>query len=108
MNGSRGAAAAPAVAPVEAGGVVFGGPQFVAIAGPCVIESADACLAHAEKIAAIARATGVPIVFKSSFDKANRTSHGSFRGPGLEAGLRILERVKRATGMAVQIGRAHV
>ncbi|MBF6560214.1 MAG: 3-deoxy-8-phosphooctulonate synthase [Candidatus Binataceae bacterium] len=101
MNGSRGAAAAPAVAPVETGGVVFGGPQFVAIAGPCVIESADACLAHAEKIAAIARATGVPIVFKSSFDKANRTSHGSFRGPGLEAGLRILERVKRATGMAV-------
>ncbi|HVC43792.1 MAG TPA: 3-deoxy-8-phosphooctulonate synthase [Candidatus Binataceae bacterium] len=101
MNGSRGAAGAPAVAPVAAGGVVFGGPQFVAIAGPCVIESADACLAHAEKIAAIARATGVPIVFKSSFDKANRTSHGSFRGPGLEAGLRILERVKRATGMAV-------
>jgi 2-dehydro-3-deoxyphosphooctonate aldolase (KDO 8-P synthase) len=101
MNVSRGAAAAPAVAPVEAGGVIFGGPQFVAIAGPCVIESADACLGHAEKISVIARATGVPIVFKSSFDKANRTSHGSFRGPGLQDGLRILERVKRATGMAV-------
>src|ERR1700688_4796463 len=100
MSAARGGAAAPAVAPVEAGGVVFGGAQSVALAGPCVIESADACLKHAEKIAAIARATGVPMVFKSSFDKANRTSHGSFRGPGLDEGLRILERVKRATGMA--------
>jgi 2-dehydro-3-deoxyphosphooctonate aldolase (KDO 8-P synthase) len=46
-------------------------------------------------MAAIARTTGVPIVFKSSFDKANRTSHGSFRGPGIDQGLRALERVKR-------------
>jgi 2-dehydro-3-deoxyphosphooctonate aldolase (KDO 8-P synthase) len=91
----------PKVTQVVAGGVAFGGPRLVAIAGPCVIESADACLTHAEKIAAVARATGVPIVFKSSFDKANRTSHGSFRGPGLDDGLRILERVKRASGMAV-------
>ncbi len=89
------------VTAVDAGGVVFGGPRLVAIAGPCVIESAESSLRHAERLAAIARATGVPIVFKSSFDKANRTSHGSFRGPGLEAGLRVLERVKRETGMAV-------
>ena len=89
------------VTPVEAGGIVFGGAQFVAIAGPCVIESAESCLRHAERLAAIARATGVPIVFKSSFDKANRTSHGSFRGPGLEAGLRVLERVKRELGLPV-------
>ena len=81
--------------------MVFGGPRLVAIAGPCVIESAESSLRHAERLAAIARATGVPIVFKSSFDKANRTSHGSFRGPGLEAGLRVLERVKRETGLAV-------
>ncbi len=89
------------VSPVEAGGVVFGGPRLVAIAGPCVIESAESSLRHAERLTAIARSTGVSIVFKSSFDKANRTSHDSFRGPGLEDGLRVLERVKRETGMAV-------
>jgi len=89
------------VTAVDAGGVVFGGPRLVAIAGPCVIESAESSMRHAERLAAIARATGVPIVFKSSFDKANRTSHGAFRGPGLEAGLRVLERVKRETGLAV-------
>jgi 2-dehydro-3-deoxyphosphooctonate aldolase (KDO 8-P synthase) len=89
------------VTAVDAGGVVFGGSRLVAIAGPCVIESAESALRHAERLAAIARATGVPMVFKSSFDKANRTSHGSFRGPGLEAGLRVLERVKREIGMPV-------
>ncbi len=66
-----------------------------------MIESAESALRHAERLAAIARTTGVPIVFKSSFDKANRTSHGSFRGPGLEGGLRVLERVKRETGLPV-------
>jgi 2-dehydro-3-deoxyphosphooctonate aldolase (KDO 8-P synthase) len=66
-----------------------------------VIESAESALRHAERLSAIARTTGVPIVFKSSFDKANRTSHGSFRGPGMDQGLRILERVKRETGMTV-------
>ena len=86
---------------VDAGGVVFGGPRLVAIAGPCVIESAESALRHAERLAGIAQVTGVPIVFKSSFDKANRTSHGSFRGPGLETGLRVLEQVRRETGMPV-------
>jgi 2-dehydro-3-deoxyphosphooctonate aldolase (KDO 8-P synthase) len=89
------------VTAVDVAGVVFGGPRFVAIAGPCVIESAESALHHAERLAAISRATGVPIVFKSSFDKANRTSHGSFRGPGLEAGLRVLERIKRETALPV-------
>src|SRR5437899_1932572 len=89
------------VATVEAGGVVFGGPRLAVIAGPCVIESAESCLRHAERLAAIARAAEVPIVFKSSFDKANRTSHASFRGPGLEEGLRVLERVRRECGLAV-------
>ena len=85
------------VAAVDAGGVIFGGTRFVAIAGPCVIESAESALRHADRLAAISRTTGVPIVFKSSFDKANRTSHGSFRGPGIDQGLRALERVKRET-----------
>jgi len=89
------------VAPVEAGGVIFGGSRLALIAGPCVIESPEACLRHAERLARISRQTGTPIVFKSSFDKANRTSHESFRGPGLEEGLRTLERVKKETGMAV-------
>lgn len=91
----------PPVAQVAAGNVLFGGIGLAAIAGPCVIENAESSLRHAVKIAAIARATEIPIVFKSSFDKANRTSLGSFRGPGLEEGLRILERVKDATGLAI-------
>ena len=74
------------VTQVKAGGVTFGGPALVVIAGPCVIESDVSCLRHAEKLAAISRSTGVPLVFKSSFDKANRTSHASFRGPGLDPG----------------------
>jgi len=87
------------VAQVDAGGVIFGGPRLAVIAGPCVIENPESSLRHAERLSRIARDTGVPIVFKSSFDKANRTSHSSFRGPGLDAGLRILERVKQATGL---------
>jgi len=86
---------------VTVGAVVLGGPRIVLIAGPCVIESAEHCLRHAERLAALSRASGTPIVFKSSFDKANRTSEKSFRGPGMEDGLRVLERVKRETGLAV-------
>jgi 2-dehydro-3-deoxyphosphooctonate aldolase (KDO 8-P synthase) len=89
------------VAEVAVAGVRFGGPGLVLIAGPCVIESRDASLRHAAHLAAIARQAGIPLVFKSSFDKANRTSHKSYRGPGLEAGLRILEQVKADTGVPV-------
>lgn len=89
------------VAEVQAGEVVFGGAQLAAIAGPCVIESLESSLRHADRIARISHSSGVPIVFKSSFDKANRTSHSSFRGPGLEKGLEILSRVKRETGLPV-------
>jgi len=89
------------VAEVEAGGVMFGGPRLVIIAGPCVIESAESCLRHAERLAQISHDVGLGLVFKSSFDKANRTSHSSFRGPGLEAGIRVLERVKHETGLPV-------
>ncbi|HEY2105963.1 MAG TPA: 3-deoxy-8-phosphooctulonate synthase [Candidatus Binataceae bacterium] len=86
---------------VLAGEVRFGGPRLALIAGPCVIESADACLRHAQRLAAIARQAQIPLVYKSSFDKANRTSHNSYRGPGMDAGLRILERVKAETGLPV-------
>jgi len=89
------------VAEVAAGAVRFGGPQLVLIAGPCVIESRDTSLRHAAALAAIARQAAIPLVFKSSFDKANRTSHKSFRGPGLEKGLGILARVKRELGIPV-------
>jgi len=84
---------------INAGGAIFGGPRLALVAGPCVIESPESSLRHAERIARIARDLDLPIVFKSSFDKANRTSHASFRGPGLHEGLRVLERVKQATGL---------
>ncbi len=74
---------------------------FVLMAGPCVIEGEEFTLRTAERIAAIARAAGVPLIFKSSFDKANRTSKDGFRGPGLEGGLRILARVKAEIGVPV-------
>jgi len=89
------------VAQVKAGDAVFGGPELVLIAGPCVIESYDSCIRHATKIADIARRAKLPFVFKSSFDKANRSSHSSFRGPGLTDGLEILSRVKREAGVAI-------
>jgi 2-dehydro-3-deoxyphosphooctonate aldolase (KDO 8-P synthase) len=66
-----------------------------------VIESYDSCIRHATRLADIARRTKLPFVFKSSFDKANRTSHSAFRGPGLTGGLEILARVKREAGVAV-------
>ena len=81
--------------------VVLGGPDLVLIAGPCVIESADHAVQLAGAIAEIARAAGMPYVFKASFDKANRTSLSSFRGPGLRDGLDALERVKRQVGAPV-------
>jgi 2-dehydro-3-deoxyphosphooctonate aldolase (KDO 8-P synthase) len=71
------------------------------IAGPCVIESESLCMSVAEAIYKMATATGVLPIFKASFDKANRTSVESFRGPGLEEGLRILEKVKKETGLPV-------
>ncbi len=71
------------------------------IAGPCVIESEDLCLFVAEELAGIAARTGVLPIFKASFDKANRTSTSSFRGPGLDEGLRILEEVRKQSGLPV-------
>jgi 2-dehydro-3-deoxyphosphooctonate aldolase (KDO 8-P synthase) len=71
------------------------------IAGPCVIESHDLTMRIAERLREVSQRLGVPLVFKASFDKANRTSGKSFRGPGLESGLRTLEAVKRRTGLPV-------
>jgi 2-dehydro-3-deoxyphosphooctonate aldolase (KDO 8-P synthase) len=82
-------------------GVRIGGPELPVIAGPCMLESAELALSTAHTLAAMARRLGVPLVFKSSFDKANRSSLDSIRGPGLEAGLAILRRVREETGLPV-------
>src|SRR5258705_2189059 len=86
---------------VKAGAAIFGGTELVIIAGPCVIESYESCLRHATRLAEITSRAKLPFIFKSSFDKANRTSHESFRGPGLIEGLEILARVKRDAGVGV-------
>lgn len=75
-------------------------PLFV-IAGPCVIESEHHSLSVAEHLAKVAARLGVLLFFKSSFDKANRSSDKSFRGPGMDEGLRILEKVRAETGLPV-------
>lgn len=72
---------------------------MIFIAGPCVIESAELLDLVAERLTAIGRRLGVPFIFKASFDKANRTSLGSFRGPGLEKGLAMLADVKAKWGL---------
>ncbi len=87
---------------VTVGSVRIGGAQPLAyLGGPCVIESRDSALRHAVAIKAITDKLGMPFVFKSSFDKANRTSLSSYRGPGLQEGLKILAEVKREVGVAV-------
>jgi 2-dehydro-3-deoxyphosphooctonate aldolase (KDO 8-P synthase) len=75
------------------------GRPLLLIAGPCVIESEAQALSHARRVKDLAARHGVPVVFKASFDKANRTSGKSFRGVGLEAGLAAFEAVKRETGL---------
>jgi 2-dehydro-3-deoxyphosphooctonate aldolase (KDO 8-P synthase) len=91
-----------AVLPVAAGAVTFGSGQRLAfIMGPCVIESTAHALDLAVALADIAKAVGVPLVFKASFDKANRTSLASYRGPGLIDGLRVLAKVKMRTGLPI-------
>jgi 2-dehydro-3-deoxyphosphooctonate aldolase (KDO 8-P synthase) len=82
-------------------GVTLGAGELVLIAGPCVIESEAHATSLAREIAAIAARAGVPYVFKASFDKANRTSLSSFRGPGLDEGLRVLAAVKAAVGVPI-------
>jgi 2-dehydro-3-deoxyphosphooctonate aldolase (KDO 8-P synthase) len=90
------------VVPVQLGDITIGGgAPLVLIAGPCVIESE----AHAHDLAArlveIARRAGIPYVFKASYDKANRTSTRSYRGPGIDEGLRVLAGIKSALGVPI-------
>jgi 2-dehydro-3-deoxyphosphooctonate aldolase (KDO 8-P synthase) len=90
-----------AVAPVElAPGIIVGDKGALpVIAGPCVVESEERTLETAHLLAAMAERLRIPLVFKCSFDKANRSSIQSFRGPGLEEGLRVLQMVKAETGL---------
>jgi 2-dehydro-3-deoxyphosphooctonate aldolase (KDO 8-P synthase) len=85
----------------KVGDVSVGGGELFLIAGPCVIEGEGHALKMAEAISAIARQKKVPYIFKASYDKANRTSIRSFRGPGLEEGLRILRQVREVANVPV-------
>ena len=85
---------------IRVGGHAVGdGQKLLLIAGPCVMEDERHALAHARKVKALAERHGLPVVFKASFDKANRSSGKSYRGPGLEAGLAAFQAVKRETGL---------
>jgi len=87
--------------PVRIGKAFFGNGRLSFILGPCVIEGESMALETAHAIKEIAEDLGISVVFKASYDKANRTSLDSFRGPGLSAGLDILARVKEETGLPV-------
>src|SRR5262245_4036318 len=91
-----------AVLPVQVGDLTIGGGSpFVFIGGPCVIESEQHATDLAVELKATSARLGVPFIFKASYDKANRTSGRSFRGPGLTEGLRILASIKARTGALV-------
>ena len=89
------------VRPVAIGGIRVGGAALTLIAGPCVIESESLCLRIAEKLCDLAGKLRMPYIFKASYDKANRSSGRSFRGPGLTDGLKVLAKVKSAIGVPV-------
>jgi len=90
------------VQPIQFGGLtVGGGAPLLLIAGPCVIESESHAIDTALAVRDIARRAGVQYVFKASYDKANRTSVRSFRGPGLDEGIRVLSRVREAAGVPI-------
>ena len=86
---------------IKVGNVIFGKDNLGIIAGPCVIENRDHSLEMSYAIKEVSDDVGIPIIFKSSFDKANRTSIKSFRGPGIDEGMRILSDVKTETGLKV-------
>jgi 2-dehydro-3-deoxyphosphooctonate aldolase (KDO 8-P synthase) len=90
------------VAEVRVGSVgIGGGNPLILIAGPCVIEDESHLLRVGEELLSICGREGVPLILKASFDKANRSSHRSYRGPGLTEGLRILGRVKAKLGLPI-------
>ncbi|MFH0839992.1 MAG: 3-deoxy-8-phosphooctulonate synthase [Candidatus Omnitrophota bacterium] len=87
---------------IKIGNVKIGGNrELVLIAGPCVIESEKSAIRHAKALQNITRRLGVPLIYKSSYDKANRTSIDSFRGPGLIKGLKILQKIKEELGLVI-------
>jgi 2-dehydro-3-deoxyphosphooctonate aldolase (KDO 8-P synthase) len=85
----------------QVGDIHIGSGDLFLIAGPCVIESEEHAIRMAEIIKGVARSLGFPFIFKASYDKANRTSIRSFRGPGLKEGLRILKRIKNELNLPV-------
>jgi len=85
----------------SAGKVTFGGGDLAVVAGPCVLEDRDLALSIAERVSGICERLKMPYVFKASFDKANRTSIHSFRGPGLEKGLQWLADIRNSIGCPV-------
>lgn len=85
----------------QVGDVRVGSGNLFLIAGPCVIESEEHAIRMAEIIKGVARALGFPFIFKASYDKANRTSIRSFRGPGIKEGLRILKKIKKDLNIPV-------
>jgi 2-dehydro-3-deoxyphosphooctonate aldolase (KDO 8-P synthase) len=80
---------------------IGGGAPLILIAGPCVIEDEDATMQIAGELKRIAAKCGIPLIFKASYDKANRTSHTSFRGPGMNRGLEILGKVRKELDIPV-------
>ncbi|MFN7890349.1 MAG: 3-deoxy-8-phosphooctulonate synthase [Pirellula sp.] len=87
--------------PVAIGQHTIPSDRMLLIAGPCVIQSVELCLEIAESVAESCERLGIQFVFKASFDKANRTSSGSFRGPGIDEGLAVLAKVKATIGCPV-------
>jgi 2-dehydro-3-deoxyphosphooctonate aldolase (KDO 8-P synthase) len=89
------------VKPFKVGQVELGGGELFLIAGPCVVESESHAMRMAEAISAITKKTAFPYIFKASYDKANRTSVSSYRGPGIDEALRVLGRIRTELGLPV-------
>src|SRR3974390_711274 len=85
----------------QVGDIHIGSGDLFLIAGPCVIESEDHAIRMAEIIKGVTKALGFPFIFKASYDKANRTSIRSYRGPGIKEGLRILKKIKNELQLSV-------
>src|SRR5919202_6185035 len=91
----------PEIKPFSVGEATFGDGRLTIIAGPCVVETREHALMMARECSRRARAAGLDYVFKASYDKANRSSHQSFRGLGLEQGLAVLRHIREEVGVPV-------